>query len=121
MATFTTHKTNRDKPKLAYQGYYYNIDSSNSKIIEPGRPLKLKCDCSHLNKQRTWICNGRIETNHFLGPVKILSPHHPLHLPNYSREADIVVRGQVKILSLANDNNPRTIIKQVQSSNVINI
>lgn len=57
----TIRKTTHGKPKLCYEGYYYTIDTSVSKIIEPGMPIKWKCEFGHNTPDRPWL--------HFLRPA----------------------------------------------------
>ena len=65
------------------------------------------------------MCNGRIQTEYFSGPVVVLNPHHPNHLPDFGRSKTLALINELKSISMVNENCPRALIKRVQSAQVI--
>lgn len=109
------YETTHGKHKLSFNGYYYNLDSSVTKIIGPCRVIKWKCEFGHRTKVRNWTCNGRVESNYFYEPVRVITPHHEYHYPDFSRVKNIAINTICKKSSIDNEDRPRTIIKKVQS------
>lgn len=120
----TLQKTTHGKPKLCHEGYYYNVDTSYKKTTSDGL-VTWKCEFGHVTSNRQWKCNGRVRTKAFdpsqdkiESEIEIITPHHDLHLPNYSREKKFEVANKVKEIALLNGAGPRAIVKNVFSDQV---
>ena len=102
-------KTQRDKHKLYYGGYFYTIE--NDVGVPPNNKITWKCE--RTGNQRTVRCSGRAYSINFYEPVLETIEHN--HEPEPEKLKCLQAIDRIKIKATITNDNPRSIIKQCET------
>ena len=103
-------KTNKGNPKLCHGGYYYTVESASK---GKAGTVSWKCERATTTKKNV-KCLGRVSTIGEYEPVNDITEHN--HIPDPIREEVLSVVNENKRIALETNDNPRTIIKNSQTS-----